>query len=368
VPTVRVGNADVNTSALRDLRVAFRRGELVLFLGAGVSIPYGVPSWRDLVLELLFEQSADTRRLGALWPHYRRAVASWMADYSDGDPLVLARMVERALGKSKKGGPSFVERLRRHLYAQAHRPAGRTLLRAVVDLAARKPAGLAGVVTFNFDDLLEAELVRKRVAFSPVVGPERQQGRGLRVVHVHGFVPREGPIERRTMVFTEPDYHRLTESIFHWGLSEIVEALRKKTVLFLGLSMSDPSLRRLLDASRNALIPPHYQVQRRHQVRDAALAAAMAEVERRARIEGERMGRSDDAVKGPPALEKAVRSALRQADSYDRQVFESMGVKTIWVDSFDAIPAIVDAIALSPRPASRSRSASRRGRGARRDR
>ena len=112
----------------------------------------------------------------------------------------------------------------------------------------------------------------------------------IAVVHVHGFVPREGAIARGTMVFTEPDYHALTESIFHWGLAEIVEALRKRTVLFLGLSMSDPSLRRLLDASRNWDFPPHYQVQKRHAVRDHEMAEATAEVERRARRYAEQIG------------------------------------------------------------------------------
>src|SRR4051794_16694781 len=55
-----------------------------------------------------------------------------------------------------------------------------------------------------------------------------------------------GPISRADVVFTEPDYHRLTDSVFHWSLSFIVERLRKNTVPFIGLSMSDPNLRRLL--------------------------------------------------------------------------------------------------------------------------
>src|ERR1700754_4819480 len=106
---VRVGAAAVNASDLKGLRRAWRTRELVLFLGAGVSIPYGLPSWKNLVLELLFEQAQGTRQLGPMWPHYRRAVASWMTDYFDYDPLVLARMVERDLGGS------FLERLRSYI-------------------------------------------------------------------------------------------------------------------------------------------------------------------------------------------------------------------------------------------------------------
>src|ERR1043165_856374 len=100
---VRVGGAAVNASDLKGLRRAWRMRELVLFLGAGVSVPYGLPSWNSLVLELLFEQAQQTRRLGRLWPHYRRAVASWMTEYFHYDPLVLARMVERELSARTPG-------------------------------------------------------------------------------------------------------------------------------------------------------------------------------------------------------------------------------------------------------------------------
>jgi hypothetical protein len=41
-------------------------------------------------------------------------------------------------------------------------------------------------------------------------------------------------------------------------------------------------------------------------------------------------------------LKDAVRNALRQADTYDRKVFQSMGVKTIWVNSFDEMPGVID--------------------------
>ena len=111
---VRLGSAVVNASDIKGLRYAWRNRQLVLFLGAGVSMPYGLPSWKSLVLELLFEQAQGTRRLGNMWPHYRRAVASWMTDYFDYNPLVLARMVERDLrlktpGKLDRVNPSFDE-------------------------------------------------------------------------------------------------------------------------------------------------------------------------------------------------------------------------------------------------------------------
>ncbi len=355
---VNLGSVSVNASDLKGLRDAWRNRQLVLFLGAGVSIPYGLPAWKNLVLELLFDQAEETRRLGRMWPHYRRAVASWMTDYFDYDPLVLARMVERDLrirssrpARASKpvadGDTLFLERLRNHLYANYRSPGpGPTILTAVADLIARgtSSSGVDSVVTFNFDNLLETELDARNIAVQNVVSKDRQWGRGLRVIHPHGFIPRSGPISRENVVFTEPDYHKLTEAVFHWGLSEIVDRLRKNTVLFIGLSMSDPSLRRLLDAARNSEIPPHWQIQRRHSIQDNEMLAAMTEVDRRARNYAALLGSGFDEHKKPDQLEEAIRAALLQADSYDRQVYESMGVKTIWVDRFDQVPDVIAAI------------------------
>jgi hypothetical protein len=354
---VQAGSTLVNASDLRGLRTAWRNKELVLFLGAGVSIPYGLPTWKSLILELLFEQTEETRRLGSMWPHYRRAVASWMTEYFDYDPLVLARMVERTLGSNSRSDVPpplsatnqnlFLNRLRAHLYANHRVPTGRTTLNAIGDLIARSDLkhGVASVVTFNFDDLLERELEGRRVKVQSVVDARRVNRQGMPIVHAHGFIPESGPISRKDVVFAEPDYHRLTESVFHWSLSFIVERLRKNTVLFVGLSMSDPNLRRLLDASRNSDIPPHWQIQKRHEIHDHQVLEVMQDVERRARDYASVLGRQYDETKNPQQLEESIHAVLRQADSYDRQVFESLGVKTIWVDSFDQVTQVIDAIA-----------------------
>jgi hypothetical protein len=352
-PKIKINQTYVNPS---DMRGQDKR--LVLFLGAGVSIPYGIPSWNNLVLELLFEQAANTRRLGRMLPHYRRALASWMTDYFDYNPLVLARMVEQdARRRSQRKGarepvdgtPIFLEKLRTQLYAECKRPTNkqRTTLEAIGQLIERSKGNLRCVVNFNFDGLLEEELERRRIQTISIFDGKRQHTGDFRIIHPHGFVPRIGPIVREHVVFTENDYHQLTDRVFHWGLSEIVSELRHSTVLFIGLSMSDPSLRRLLDASRNSKIPPHWQLQLRHQVRDQEKQAAMNDITNRASRWGQILGYPEQ--KDEPQLAEALDAALQQADSYDSELFESMGVKTIWLDSYDDIPELLDHIRRPPK-------------------
>ena len=57
--------AAIEPSDLKRLRESWNRRELVLLLGAGVSIPYGLPTWKNFVLPLLFQQARRTRGLGS---------------------------------------------------------------------------------------------------------------------------------------------------------------------------------------------------------------------------------------------------------------------------------------------------------------
>lgn len=93
---------------------------------------------------------------------------------------------------------------------------------------------------FNFDDLLEVELRRRQATVQPYATKGSSAGRPFKGA-LTDVSPELVPWSRQDIVSTAPGDHRLTESVFHWGLSEIVERLRNYTVLLIGLSMSDPA-------------------------------------------------------------------------------------------------------------------------------
>ena len=344
--SIAVGSSSVNRSDLEGLRTAWRHKQLVLFLGAGVSIAYGIPTWKNLVLEMLFDQTEHAGRLKRLLPHYRRALASWLADYFEYNPVILARIIEDNLRKRK--GPTrgtedpFLRNIRDHLYAAHKSTSRRTALSAIADLIQKSDGNIPAIVNFNFDDLLEAELGMRNVEHLSVTSDERRAHGSLPIIHPHGFIPRTGDLSRTKVIFTERHYHALTETVFHWALTEIVSHLRHHTVLFIGLSMSDPSLRRLLDACRNSDIPSHWQLQKRHEIRDHERFEAAQDIDRRARDWAQLL--EARGTKGPHDLLDIIDSALRQADTYDRELFQQMGVKTIWLNDFNDIPLLLDAI------------------------
>ena len=352
----KIGRSEVNRSDLEGLQRACQEKDLVLFLGAGVSKPYGIPTWNDLVLEILFDQTDVARRLEKIDLPFRRALAAWLVDYYDYDPIILARVVKNEIRRRASRRRSrqeidahtlFLEKVREHLYPEKS-PAPRepTTLTAVADLIKKsgENTGVEAVVSFNYDDLLERKLAGS-LDFQPVWNARRRRDKGMAILHPHGFLPHEGDLVDCDLVFTEDDYHGLTTTVFHWALTSMVNYLRHHTVLFIGLSMLDPNLRRLLDASYvHGDIPAHWQIQKRHKIAPRAeFRNVLRDIRARARRYRQEVGM--EPPQDVPELTEAIGAVLQQADSYDRNLFESMGVKTVWLEDYDDIPALLEAIA-----------------------
>lgn len=349
----KIGGSLINAGDLRELKAAWKGRDLTLFLGAGISMDYGIPSWPALVLKMLYDQAESARRFKALKPQYLRALASWMADYFDYNPLVLARLIENEIRERQPNDPAaanmeFIKRLREHLYSGLEKPGRDTSLRAVARMIKRAGTGgnLAAVFTFNFDDLLEEELRLQGVSTASLSKGKRLKPGEVNIIHPHGFVPQTpNGAGREELVFTEDNYHSLTSTTFHWALTEIVAHLRQHRALFVGLSMSDPNLRRLLDASRfSGDRPWHWQIQKRHTVRDADLLKIMSDIEERASRFADELKIPRGRRKPPAELAAVIGDTLRQADTYDRRVYEDMGLKTIWIEDWGDLPKLLDEI------------------------
>ena len=86
----------------------------------------------------------------------------------------------------------------------------------------------------------------------------------LPIYHVHGYLPREVTLteeHRRSVVLSEQAYHNQFFDPYMWTNLSILYHFRNKVCLFIGLSMSDPNLRRLLElASSKSKTIKHYAI------------------------------------------------------------------------------------------------------------
>ena len=214
---------------------SFKSGKNTLFLGAGLSKSMGLPGWEDLLQSLL--ESLKKNKLLSINDY------SACVNDSKNNPLVKARYLKHFY---KDSHVSLISGMREVLY---HRKKGnQALLNSVVSLI--KTRRVDSVITYNYDDLLEEALHTKGVPYTPVDRSNRPQPGTLPIHHIHGMITHDNENDYDSnVVLSEDDYHGLYNDSFHWANVEQLHALSQTTCFFIGLSLTDPSLRRLLDIS-----------------------------------------------------------------------------------------------------------------------
>jgi hypothetical protein len=84
--------------------------------------------------------------------------------------------------------------------------------------------------------------------------PERRK---TPIYHPHGWLPQGGGRES-ALVLSEADYHERSQTPYSWSNIIQIAAYCSTTAVFMGHSMTDPSVRALLRSTAKTKIFPHY--------------------------------------------------------------------------------------------------------------
>ena len=109
--------------------------------------------------------------------------------------------------------------------------------------------------TTNYDDLCEEAARLNSVAVRTLDPDHRTVGGELAVAHLHGFMPPPnrqqeefGDPGKASVVLAEDDYHAIAAAVIGWTNREYHRLFDEHGVLILGMSLTDPNLRRVLSA------------------------------------------------------------------------------------------------------------------------
>jgi hypothetical protein len=315
---------------------SYQSGRFSLLLGAGVSSSAGLPDW-DTLLNSLFvsmltdedlsDKSSDNEQVASIVKRLRQI---------DGpSALMLARYIRKGLSAgSEKEQIEFIQAVTNQLYSLRNKKfsLSSSLIKEIASLCTptRTGAKVRSVITYNFDDLVERELEARDLAIRSIfeevdlAAPEE-----LPIYHVHGFLPENrnnySNLDRSTLVFSEEGYHHIYGEAYHWSNLIQLASLKETTCLMVGLSLTDPNLRRLLEiAAKSSDRPKHFAFMQR------------VDLEKFTKDDGK------SVVRAPIGVSKRF---LDRHHSLNEEVMRELGVNVIWYETYDEIPKILHRIA-----------------------
>lgn len=294
--------------AMQHLGQAYADTNLVLFCGAGISMGSGIPLWNELLISLFIESSH-------LPSSYTKVLYEMLNKDMYLNQSILARMVKNS------NEDNFSAHVQKILYVNKQTDETSTI-RAIVELCVpSKNGGVKSIVTYNFDDLLECNLKNKGVKYQNCPTDNPLVKGYLPIYHVHGFLPRI--LEDRKIypiVFSEDEYHKEYSKFFDSATSTQLTFLENSTCLYVGVSFTDPNMRRVADAYINnhkncKKKPRHYLIKRRPRSQD----------------------RWDHSL-------LSQNRVLEQIMFLEEQDAESFGLTILWIDEFSEISQLFNDI------------------------
>lgn len=384
---------DISAASLETLRRAYQQENLTLYLGAGVSVANGLPTWEKLVLAMYFSKISE-QSLGGWRPfsNYLFAIAEWhMANSSE--PLeITARKLQKYYAPGTDGEEGFLNSLYQTLYGGftdtngepfAHidkwllRSANSTLdaVAKLCESANANQRGIRAVISYNYDDLLEIALTG--FPYKSIFSGESTVGDKLPIYHVHGFVPLKKDVQGsmgHEIVFTEDQYHKVARDPYYWSSLVQLQSMSGSVGLMIGLSLSDRNIRRLLDAVKNAPINSNNfallkipdKTPPKNKTLDDIHEKAKGYLERfeqsgikserdsevffqRPGIKSERPDiKSSRSGKKGPRYRHQVAGIIEQVKRLDMEqqeyVLQQLGITPIWFKKYSEIPQILEQI------------------------
>jgi hypothetical protein len=303
------------SAVVAEAKTTFRLNGMTLVTGAGVSRTAGVPDWSALLSRLRNVSLPTT-----LSHSGKQTIGAVVTQLSHSDsPLIAARNVAVSMQESE-----LLSHVREILYSESE--SSSDLLDELARVCVKNPPsiGIIGILTYNYDDLLEARLEVQGIQSTSLFRDAKVGTGHLPVRHVHGYLPQKEH-SHEGIVLTESQYHAEYGRPYSWSNVVQINTFRETSCLFVGSSLSDPNQRRLLELARAENPHTHFAILRRTRVDDVVGGLSLGWATRGKGM-GKPSGKQNKQVRDRCAL------VARLLDDSRARGLLQLGVKTIWVD------------------------------------
>ncbi len=232
----------------QSLKDAFINHECIPFIGSGLSLPFGVPTWKSLISTLKSRCDKEKCKNSEL--------IEFLA--LEGDYQEAAQKAKEKLGKS-----IFREQITNEIvnYTKEKNLTVQRLLWKV-----NPPL----IMTTNFDTLLEDSIEGQVDVVTPLhkskLADLVREPIGSRILFkVHGSIS-----EFESLVFTSDDYKKLYDKQMNAYQLTFTTSILKHKLLFIGFSLEDESILKILSSVKklfNGFSGNHYALLRKSETR-----------------------------------------------------------------------------------------------------
>lgn len=232
-----------NENTIAMLKEEIKSNEcFALVMGAGISIDLGAKSWdgllQDFEIELL--------KKGVI--HNANKVKKNVGSSS----LITAQLCKDLYNNDS----DFYWAIHQSLYPSPH-PKHSSEMDELIEIIRRSYTKKHfRILTYNFDNYLERHLETQGIKYNTLFNEKSSINDLISIYHVHGFLPEVKAkshiqsVHSKSIFLTEENYNDLYNKPYSWQISSQLSFFRENQCLFVGCSLSDPNIRRLLEITR----------------------------------------------------------------------------------------------------------------------
>ena len=181
-------------------------------------------------------------------------IESFIEKVKDLDPILIAQMI-----KNRVRITDWNYLVRKCLYSSyedsPYKITSSELFDTLIQLI--KTSNISEIINFNYDDTFYHILKKNNLNFKNIYSGISCKNSIKRIYYPHGYLPLFGGVVTK-LILSEEDYQEESFQFDNWANNIQSSIYNNSSSIFIGLSLTDPNLRRILKSCAKSLKFNHY--------------------------------------------------------------------------------------------------------------